>query len=235
MQFMHSDHSLRFEKQTIGAKFISPSGEKVEKRIEIRINPISERTSRIALGRSDEKDPRTERLPLPPPNANDAANCAFCRPQVTLKTPEIDSDIFPSGRLRYNNSISFPNLFRYGRYSAVSLFDDKHFVEMGRSSLFTYSDCFMNCRNYLSLILNYEPEAIYMSIRQNHLPSAGGSMIHPHLQINADSIASNHHRFLRKRAEEYFNKNGSYIFSDYLSHERKDGSRHIGKTVHGNG
>ena len=63
---------------------ISPSGEKVEKRIEIRINLISERTSRIALGRSDEKDPGTERLPLPPPNANDAANCAFCRPQVVL-------------------------------------------------------------------------------------------------------------------------------------------------------
>jgi galactose-1-phosphate uridylyltransferase len=124
----------------------------------------------------------------------------------------------------------FPNLFPYGGYSAVSLFDSRHFAEIGTASVSSYADCFINRRNYLRRILGHDSKALYMAITQNHLPSAGGSLIHPHLQINADRIAPNHHRFLRKRAEEYFEHNGSHLFSDYLLHEKQEGSRYIGKT-----
>ncbi len=227
---MMSNDSLSFEKETVTAQFIAPSGEDIERHIEVRINPVSGRTSRIAFGREAEKEPGTENLPLPPPHADDTAGCPFCRPQVMSKTPRILSQIFPGGRLCYNDSILFPNLFPYGSYSAVSLFDNRHFAEIGTASLRSYADCFVNCRNYLRRILGHDPEAVYMAITQNHLPSAGGSLIHPHLQINADSIASNHHRFLRKRVEEYFHQTGSYLFSDYLLHEKQDGSRYIGKT-----
>ena len=146
------------------------------------------------------------------------------------RTPRISSDILPSGRLHHNDSILFPNLFPYGSYSAVSLFDNRHFAEIGTSSESSYADCFINCRNYLRHIRGYDSEAFYMAITQNHLPSAGGSLIHPHLQINANRIAPNHHRFLRKRAEEYFHQIGSRLFSDYLTHEKQDGSRYIGNT-----
>jgi UDPglucose--hexose-1-phosphate uridylyltransferase len=225
-----NEHSLTFEKETVTAKFIAPSGEDVEKHIEVRINPISGRTSRIALGRGAEKEPGTESLPLPPPNAGDTDSCPFCRPQVMSRTPQISSDIIPTGRLCYNDSVLFPNLFPYGGYSAVSLVDNGHFVEIGTASVSSYTDCFINCRNYLRHILAHDSEAFYMAITQNHLPSAGGSLLHPHLQINADRIAPNHHRLLRKRAEEYFQHIGSYLFSDYLLHEKRDGSRYIGKT-----
>jgi UDPglucose--hexose-1-phosphate uridylyltransferase len=223
-------HSLFFEKETVTAKFIAPSGEDVEKHIEVRINPISGRTSRIALGRGAEKEPGTESLPLPPPNAGDTDSCPFCKPQVMSRTPRISSDIIPTGRLCYNDSILFPNLFPYGSYSAVSLIDNKHFVEIGTASVSSYTDCFINCQNYLRHLLVYDSKAFYMAITQNHLPSAGGSLLHPHLQVNANRIAPNNHRFLRKRAEEYFQQIGSYLFSDYLLHEKQDSSRYIGKT-----
>ena len=146
------------------------------------------------------------------------------------RTPKILSDIYPDGRLSYNESILFPNLFPYGGYSAVSLIDNRHFAEIGTASASSYADCFVNARNYLSHVLRHDSKAIYMAITQNHLPSAGGSLIHPHLQINADGIATNNHRFLRKRAEEYSHQTGSYLLSDYLKHEKQDGSRYIGKT-----
>jgi UDPglucose--hexose-1-phosphate uridylyltransferase len=225
-----SNHSLSFEKETVTARFVDPSGEDVERHIEVRINPISGRTSRIALGRGAEREPGTESLPLPPPNAGDTDSCPFCRPQVMSMTPRILSNIFPSGRLCYNDSILFPNLFPYGSYSAVSLIDNCHFAEIGTASVGSYADCLINCRNYLRQIIGHDSQALYMAITQNHLPSAGGSLIHPHLQINADRIASNNHRFLRKRAEAYFHETGSYLFSDYLLHEKQDGTRHIGKT-----
>jgi UDPglucose--hexose-1-phosphate uridylyltransferase len=225
-----SDHALSFTREMVTARFISPSGDYVEKHVEVRANPISGRTSRIALGRAAEREPGTEILPAPPPNAEDTANCPFCRPQVLSRTPTLSSDIFPEGRLCNNESILFPNLFPYGGYSAVSLFDDRHFVEIGTASAPSYADCFMNARNYLDHVLRYDSEAVYMAITQNHLPSAGGSLIHPHLQINAEGIAPNHHRFLRKRAEDHFRETGSYLFSDYLRHEKRDGSRYLGKT-----
>lgn len=73
-------------------------------------------------------------------------------------------------------------------------------------------------------------KAMYMAITQNHLPSAGGSLLHPHLQVHADRFASNHHRFLSLRAIEYLSGAGSRLFTDYAEHEKQDGQRYIGKT-----
>ena len=39
-----------------------------------------------------------------------------------------------------------------------------------------------------------------MAITQNHLPSAGGSLLHPHLQVQADRTPANSQRFLQGRA-----------------------------------
>jgi galactose-1-phosphate uridylyltransferase len=124
----------------------------------------------------------------------------------------------------------FPNLFPFGSYSAVSLIDNNHFVEIGTASLASYTNSFLNCAQYLGRVLAFDPAAIYMAITQNHLPSAGGSLLHPHLQVHADRVAANHHRFLQARAAGYFQKTGAYLLSDYLGHEKKEGSRYIGQT-----
>ncbi len=78
----------------------------------------------------------------------------------------------------------------------------------------------------------HDTGAFYAAITQNHLPSAGGSLVHPHLQVHADRIASNHHFFLKSRAMRYFEASGRcrYLLSDYVKHEKKDGARYIGAT-----
>jgi galactose-1-phosphate uridylyltransferase len=220
--------SLQFEKESIAARFIDPSGKAVERRIEIRRNPITRRTSRVAFSRIAEKEIGTEVLPAPPPDAEDTSTCPFCAPQVATKTPKLLPRYESTGRLVQGSSILFPNLFPYGSYSAVSLFDNAHFVEIGTATLPSYSDSFLNCSRYLNNVLAHDPQAIFMAITQNHLPSAGGSLLHPHLQINADRVASNHHRFLRNRAARFNDDTGGYLFSEYLRHEKKDGWRYIG-------
>jgi len=225
------EHSeLTFERQTVTAKFIEPSGEMVEQPIEIRTHPISGRTCRIAFSRLKEKEAGTKALPQPPPDAKETANCPFCRPQVTSQTPQLNPGLAEEERLSRQDSLLFPNLFPYGSYSAVSLFDNTHFVEIGKASHASYTDSFLNCCRYLARVSGYDPQAVYMAITQNHLPSAGGSLIHPHLQINADRVAANHHRFLLERADKYYQRTGDYLFSSYLDHEKNDGSRLIGST-----
>ena len=224
------DQGLIFTNKPVTANFITPEGNEVKRVIEIRTNPITLRTSRVTLSRIDEKEKGTETLPSPPPDANRKAECPFCLPQVMNKTPRYMNDLIPTGRLVQGDSILFPNLFPYGRYSAVSLFDDSHFVEIGTASASSYRDSFLNSADYLCRILTSDPKAMYMAITQNHLPSAGGSLLHPHLQVHADRIASNHHRFLSLRAIEYLSGAGSRLFTDYAEHEKQDGQRYIGKT-----
>jgi galactose-1-phosphate uridylyltransferase len=221
---------LTFSSRPVSAKFIDPGGQLVERPVEIRTNPVTGRTCRIAFSRIKEKEAGTDDLPPPPPDAGDTSTCPFCRPQVESQTPQLNPDLSREGRLSCNNSLLFPNLFPYGSYSAVSLFDDTHFVEIGKASHASYTDSFLNCCRYLAKVSGYDPQAVYMAITQNHLPSAGGSLIHPHLQINADRVAANHHRFLLERADKYYQRTGDYLFSSYLGHEKNDGSRHIGST-----
>jgi galactose-1-phosphate uridylyltransferase len=221
---------LTFASQTVSAKFVDPDGQRADRPIEIRTNPITGRTCRIAFSRIKEKETGTETLPPPPPDAGTTDDCPFCRPQVVSRTPRLHPDLAGEERLARDDSLLFPNLFPYGSYSAVSLFNNEHFVEIGNASHSSYTNGFLNCGRYLTRVRDYDPQAVYMAITQNHLPSAGGSLIHPHLQINADRMAANHHRFLQKRANDYYRHNGGLLFSSYLDHEKKEASRYIGST-----
>jgi galactose-1-phosphate uridylyltransferase len=221
---------IKFEHRSIVARIIDLSGQIVERPIEIRTHPITGRTCRIAFSRAQEREAGTQHLPDPPPDRDDTVSCPFCQPQVTTRTPRIRPELVPAGRLVYGQSLLFPNLFPYGSYSAVSLFDNHHFVEIGQAPLSSYTDCFINCSRYLQRVQDNDPETIYMAITQNHLPSAGGSLLHPHLQINADRIPPNHHRFLLESADRFYNNTGTHLFSTYLAHERQAGSRYIGRT-----
>jgi galactose-1-phosphate uridylyltransferase len=223
---------LRFEKQTVEAHIIQPDGEHARRPVEIRSDPITGRTCRITYTRSAEREPGTEALPAPPPAAAEAADCPFCPQNIDTHTPRLPPDLCPRGRLRRAESILFPNLYPYGQYSAVSLMGPQHFVEIGTAKPQTYADCFLNCRDYLHRVQTKDPAAVHLAITQNHLPSAGGSLVHPHLQVQADHTAANHQRFLQQRAGAYRRRYGERLFSAYLRHEVDVRERWIGTTDH---
>ncbi|MFZ1986800.1 MAG: galactose-1-phosphate uridylyltransferase [Desulfatitalea sp.] len=221
---------LTFTRETINARIVRPDGRLAERPIEIRTDPITGRTCRITFSRGEEREPGAEGLPAPPPFADDREQCPFCSERLADHTPRLIPALCPEGRMIRGGSTLFPNLFPYGRYSAVSLFDERHFVEIGTASLQSYTDCLLNCRDYLRRVLTHDPAAIFMAITQNHLPSAGGSLLHPHLQVQADRTAANHQRFLQAHAAEYRQRCGTRLFSDYLAMENKLGKRCIGAT-----
>jgi UDPglucose--hexose-1-phosphate uridylyltransferase len=221
---------LQFKQDTFHSRIVLPSGETAARPIEIRTNPITGRTCRITFSRGQEREPGTEALPAPPPFAADRNKCPFCSAQLATNTPQLPTELWPQGRMTRGSSTLFPNLFPYGRYSAVSLFDDQHFVEIGTARLQSYIDSFLNCRDYLLRVLSHDPAAVFMAVTQNHLPSAGGSLLHPHLQVQADRTPANHQRFLQSCAAEHRRKSGTRLFSDYLRLEKQTGQRYIGAT-----
>jgi len=223
---------LTFFRQTVSARMLLPEGAPELREIEIRTHPITGRTCRITFSRSDEREPGAESLPAPPPFALDRVSGPFCRSHLETRTPRLIPELCPEGRMVRGNSILFPNLFPYGRYSAASLFDDHHSVEIGKASFSCYGDSFLNCRDYLLRILAVDPAAVFMAITQNHLPSAGGSLLHPHLQVQADHLPANRQRFLVQRAADHRRQTGTRLFSEYLQTEKVSGERYIGKTGH---
>ncbi len=221
--------AFKFSTRTETARIEDPDGAAIDRPIEIRTNPITGRTSRITFSRGMENEPGTQRLPDPPPDSRATSECPFCHPQLERQTPRLASSLDAGERLVQGESVLFPNLFPYAAYSAVSLFDRRHFVEIGTADPATYRDSLVNCRNYLECVCNQDPEARHLAITQNHLPSAGGSLLHPHLQVHADRVPANHLRFLRQRADAHLAATGSYLFSDYLEQEKADGRRMIGR------
>ncbi len=219
-----------FSTETVQARLREPSGDLADRPIQLRVNPISGRTSRIAFSRVNEKEAGATHLPSPPPDARQTARCPFCRPQVLTRTPQLIPQIHPEGRMARGESLLFPNLFPYGAYSAVSLFDSTHFVEIGTATESSYTDCLINCADYLKRVHRHDPSAIHMAITQNHLPSAGGSMVHPHLQVHADRIGANHQRFLNDRALTHRRTRQGWLLGDYAAREVRARERYIGST-----
>ncbi len=226
----HRDPLLRFESKTLTARLRDPQGHAIERPIEVRTHPISGRACRITYSRGAEREPGTEALPQPPPDAEGSIDCPFCPGQLERRTPLMSEGLDREGRLRCGDSVLFPNLFPYGVYSAVSLFDERHFVEIGTADAASYADSFRNCARYLQTVIGYDPQAVFTAITQNHLPAAGGSLVHPHLQVHADRIPSNAHAMLMQRSEEYHTQTSRLLFSDYLKCEYRDGRRIIGPT-----
>ena len=222
--------TLRFEKQTVVARIVSPSGEAVERPVEVRVNPVTGRTSRITFSRSKEKERGGGGLPGPPPDASQTDSCPFCRPQLERLTPRLPLEQFGAERLVRGKSVLFPNLFPYGGYSAVSLFGDEHFVEIGTATAASYTDSLLNSRDYLCRVMETDARAVYVAITQNHLPSAGGSLVHPHLQVHADPFPGNHLHLLLQKTAAHYAEGGTDLLSDLLALERSEQVRYLGAT-----
>jgi len=100
---MMHQHRLQFVREVIRAHCVDPACKPVEKKIEVRTNPITRRTCRITLSRDDEKEAGTETLPPPPPDAFKSEDCPFCSHHVFSKTPQLRHGNFTHARLIIND------------------------------------------------------------------------------------------------------------------------------------
>jgi len=109
---------------------------------------------------------------------SNAGGCPFCRDAVFSVTPT-----FPDGRrIIRGESVTFPNLFPFGEGHVVTVITSEHAVA-------AFS------RQQIVDALHSQIEALrqidgYPSINWNYLPSAGASLVHPHMQGLSDSYPS---------------------------------------------
>jgi galactose-1-phosphate uridylyltransferase len=100
----------------------------------------------------------------------DSAKCPFCRDNIFSVTP-----VFSNGkRIIRGESVTFPNLFPFGEGHVVTVITHDHFVEF-----FTPQQIVDALSGQVEALRQVDG---YASINWNYLPSAGASLVHPHMQ-----------------------------------------------------
>ena len=205
--------------------------EEVEVSAEVRWDPLTGRASRISSHKHLNLPFENELPDISEAVEESAKMCVFCPPLFDRLTPKLPGTLFKEEKLEYKGTVLFPNLFPYGVASGVCIYGrDLHFVEIGRFSLELQTAGIVNCREYIRRYRYIDPTLVYSSITQNYLPSAGGSFVHPHLQVQVDPIPTQGIYDMVEGAKRYRHKTGSNYWEDLIAEEEKRGERWVGRT-----
>lgn len=192
---------IEFVEERIAGQYIGPSGQVEDYSALRRIDPVTGQSVRITGPRPTDSAGGPRGLPDISPEVERTRNCAFCAANVEVKTPRFLPAICPEGRFHRGDAVLFPNLMPYGKYSSVCIFSTEHHVALGDFTHGQYMDALHACLDYVTAVRRIDPaETRYEVISQNILPSSGGALLHPHLQVNLDREPMNYHRALVDRA-----------------------------------
>lgn len=140
--------------------------------------------------------------------SSNSEGCPFCPDAVMTVTPT-----FPDGnRIIRGESVTFPNLFPFGEGHVVTVITHEHTVA-------SFS------RQQVMDALLSQIEALrqvdgYPSINWNFLPSAGASLVHPHMQGLSDSHPSRIVAIYSTAGEQYCKKQDGNYWDEVLEQER---------------
>ncbi len=134
--------------------------------------------------------------------------CPFCRDRVFSVTPVFADNT----RIIRGESVTFPNLFPFGDWHTVTVITAEHSVDT-----FTHQQ--------LADALCAQVEALkrfdgYPSINWNFLPSAGASLVHPHMQGISDRSPQQMIERYRTACECYRNETGKNYWDTVREQER---------------
>ena len=193
---------------------------------EIRRDPLTGRNSRICHFMALKWDkPDFEKL-----IAGTEAWCPFCPDKVLEVTPSFPEEILPEGRIIWDDMVLFPNIAPYDSLGAVATMGSRHFIPMGEITSERIAKAFGIAMEFFRKVHSRgHPESVYHIVNWNYMPASGSSLIHPHLQVFATSVAPNLMREELNSAKNYLETNGTNYWDDLVKAEEASGERYLGR------
>ncbi len=187
---------LAFVRETFEAELLDPGRgfERVRRKVEVRRDPLTGHGARILPAGS-----------FPPPARHDLdqlakatrASCPFCPERIEDVTPRLPPEVWPDGRIRVGEAVLFPNLVPYAKWSSVSVYSpDRHLIPFEELTPRLIADNLLAQREFARAVLAHDPASSWVSVNANHLPPAGSSIFHPHLQGSANPLPTTMQRLL---------------------------------------
>jgi UDPglucose--hexose-1-phosphate uridylyltransferase len=222
---------IEFRREMISSRILKRdgSGNLVEASVpvELRYDPLTGNTCRLVqysldrIIRPDLASLEKRSLELP---------CPFCPPLLEKVISNFPSDLVPEGIIRCGKAFGFPNIQPYDVFGAVFVMSDRHFVRPDEFTVETVKDVLKAALIYLERVIEYDPAVKHHFIAWNYLPPSGGSLVHPHIQVNAGYFPTVFQKQLLEASDTYFETKGANFWSDLLEQEIKTGERYLGKT-----
>jgi galactose-1-phosphate uridylyltransferase len=220
--------SVEFVKVLKKSRFLDPSPEvgEVVRLSEVRHDPLTGHSVRV-LDFPVRPLPRADLTGLVEASRQ---FCPFCPEVVELVTPRFHPEL--AGRERYarGEALCVPNAFPYDENGAVTVMTHTHYVPLDGFTPGILTDATGCCLQYLADISKKQPDMVFQSVNWNYMPQAGGSIIHPHLQVVASSSPTNYYSAVIPALERYRARHGTDYWSDLVDEERRLGERIIGDT-----
>ncbi len=217
---------IEFHSDTQTATFYNPLEDFAETdvEVEIRTDPLTDRQTRIV----PEAFVMPEETPSLPDSVTDSSGCFFCPDMVTDATPEYpDSISFDRGSV--GEATSFPNLNPYASHSNVVALTEDHYVPIDELSADILADGLQAAFEYVQAVFAADETASIASVNMNLLPTAGSSIIHPHMQAIVDDRGTTSQKRRLEGAETYVGRTGESYFDAVLEATRGT-DRYIGST-----
>jgi UDPglucose--hexose-1-phosphate uridylyltransferase len=192
---------------------------------EIRYDPLTGESSRICHFS----------LPASAPSDLDAIaaarrpGCPFCPGKVDTVTPRFPEELVPGGRFRRGEAIVFPNLFPYDELSTVLVPAARHDLAMADVPESLIASGVGTARDFLAATLPRMGGDLFGIVTWNHMPPAGGTQLHPHMQVVATSEPGNAIRRELAAESAWLAASGRPFAGDLLAAEEAAG-RVVGRT-----
>lgn len=193
---------------------------------EVRVDPLTGHSSRIL----DFPIKKIDREDLSALVESSRAFCPFCPEVVELVTPKFHPDLLKHERYSRGEALCVPNVFPYDENGAVCVMCRQHYVPLEDFTATILEDALACCFTYLKDVVVNQPDMIYQSVNWNYMPLAGGSLVHPHLQITASSSSTNYYTDMVPALAHYQDDHGRDYWQDLRAEESRSGERCIAAT-----
>jgi UDPglucose--hexose-1-phosphate uridylyltransferase len=215
---------ITFQKKEEWFKFYDTQGNPIERKIEVRFDPLTWESSRLVADAGLKLTPKdfTELA-----NQTSGAKCPFCSENLLKLTPVFPKELSDAGRITQGEATLFPNLFPYGKHNGVTIFSGQHYVRLEEFTVSMIKDAFIAAQTYIQKVKETDKEARYASINWNYLPYSGGSILHPHIHVIVSDSPTNYQRQLENSANQF--EGGKDYYTSLYEIEKSLGERWIGE------
>jgi galactose-1-phosphate uridylyltransferase len=215
---------ITFDRHEIRIPLHLPEGVR-EVTVELRRDPLSGEQARVTPRRPVTRlagETKLRELPAEP------GPCPLCPEHVHTLTPRLDPSVFPEPHLARGEATLFPNLFPYGRWSAVVALTTAHLVPLDTYTATQYVDGLLLARDYAARLAAAGEGGPFVGVTQNHLPTSGGTLMHPHLQVQVDERPNNFFARALAGLARHRAACGTAFFDELVAEEERLGERFIG-------
>lgn len=160
-----------------------------------------------------------------------AHRCPFCEGALEKYGARFHPQFCKEGHMKNGEVTLIPNILPYAENAAVAVLTKEHVVPMGRMSEETIFNAFSLIFNYAIKVSEFQKKQYkYAHLHWNYMPTSGGSIIHPHMQVYVTDEPLNYHKRLLEKSVEFYNSHGKEFFKTYSEYEERERVRFITKS-----